>query len=133
MRYLILVLLACMTVSSCNKRELHTHEKEYEWLQEIETEKRRVLNTTLANLAIQYANKSGAAEDIAELVVDACAIQIEEVVAAAGEVKTAERGGGLERESEVDTYKENLQKNLRKKLWQEVTKIISAERAKKNK
>lgn len=131
MRSLLLIALLVLFQACGNDRELHTHEKEYEWLQEIETEKRAILNKHVANLAVRYAHKAGDPKTIAEAVVDASAIEINELVDAAGEVKTAERGGGLDRETEVDQYKESLRKNLRKTLYKNVVTIIENERAKK--
>lgn len=133
MRLLICLLSILMCVTACNDRELHVHEKEYEWLQEIEAKKRKELKITMANLAVQYAHKAGDPGDIAAMVVDACSTEINRVVEAAGEVKSGERGGGLKRESEVDKFKKTTEANLRKKLWKEVTKIIENERAKKAK
>jgi hypothetical protein len=131
MRLILLLLIACCFQSCGKERELHVHEKEYEWLEEIGVEKRRILKTHVANLAIKYAGKKGDAADIALAVVDACAVEINEVVMAAAEVKSAERGGGLKRESEVDAYKVKLEKGLRRSLWKKVTVIIKSEREKK--
>ena len=133
MRFIFVAVLTVVLVSitSCGKRELHVHEKEYEWLQEIETEKRQLLKNKAANLAVQYAHKAGEPDVIAQVIVDACAIEINEVVAAAGEVKSGERGGGLKQESSVDDFKVTLNKDLRRTLWKQITGIINDERAKR--
>jgi hypothetical protein len=131
MRFCLLLVLACLFQSCGSERELHVHEKDYEWLQEIEADKRGILKRQLANLAVTYAHRQGDVETVAEAVVDACAVEINEVVEAAAQVRAAERGAGLQREAEVDDYKASLHKSLRKTLWKSVIKIITDERAKK--
>ena len=128
---IICCLLLLFGALACGKRELHVHEKEYEWLQEIEVEKRQLLKNKAANLAVQYALKAGEPDVLAQVIVDACAIEINEVVEAAGEVKSGERGGGLKQETSVDDYKTQLNKDLRRTLWQQISGIIVDERAKR--
>lgn len=123
--------IAVLVVGACGKRELHMHEKEYEFLQEIEAEKLTILKTKAANLAVRYASKAGDVDVIAEAIVDACAIEVNEVVAVAAEVKSGELGGGLAQETAVDAFQERLQKQLRRTLWEQCKEIIAAERKKK--
>lgn len=132
MRQILILLVMTTAMLSCGqKRELHVHIKEYEWLKEIEAEKRELLKQKAANLAVNYAHKAGEPDVLAQVIVDACAIEINEVVEAASEVKSGEKGGGLKQETAVDEFKETINKDLRRVLWKQITQIINAERAKK--